>query len=81
MKDAGLQKKAAEIVLASKDRSVRKTEKIIKSLIDSVSQKKPEQIVPGPLEEGDIPGVFFHDSADMHEFEDGTIPLIVVSPS
>jgi ParB/RepB/Spo0J family partition protein len=81
MKDAGLQKKATEIVLASKDRSVRKTEKIIKSLIASEKQKKPEQIVPGPVEEGDIPGVFFHDSGDMHEFKNETIPLIVVSPS
>jgi ParB/RepB/Spo0J family partition protein len=81
VKDAGLQKKAAEIVLASKDRSVRKTEKIIKTLIASVNRPESENAVPGPSHEGDIPGVFFHDSGDMHEFEDGTIPLIIVSPS
>jgi len=81
VKDPGLQKKAAEIVLASKDRSVRKTEKIIKTLIASVNRPEDEKAVSGPSHEGDIPGVFFHDSGDMHEFEDGTIPLIIVSPS
>ena len=81
VKDAGLQKKAAEIVMAAKDRSVRKTEKIIKTLIASVNRPEDEKAVSGPSHEGDIPGVFFHDSGDMHEFEDGTIPLIIVSPS
>jgi len=41
MKDAGLQKKAAEIISATKDRSVRKSENVIKNLIDSVNRKGP----------------------------------------
>jgi ParB/RepB/Spo0J family partition protein len=81
MKDAILQKKAAEIISATKDRSVRKSEKVIKNLIDSVNRKDHENIVPAPSQEGDIPGVFFHDSGKMQEFQDGSIPLIVVSPS
>jgi modification methylase len=80
MKDAGLQKKAAEIVLASKDRSVRKTEKIIKTLIDSENRPEPENVATGPLYEGDIPGVFFNNSKDMPEIPDGSVALVVTSP-
>jgi DNA modification methylase len=81
VKDPDLQSKGFQILVKVKDRSVRKTEKIIKNLIDSVDPNIEEKKAFLPAPEGDIPGVFFHDSSDMREFEDGTIPLIVVSPS
>jgi ParB/RepB/Spo0J family partition protein len=81
VKDPELQSRVLQTLMKVKDRSVSKTEKIIKNLIDSVNRNKDEETLSVPVPEGDIPGVFFHDSSDMREFEDGTIPLIVVSPS
>lgn len=81
VRDPELQSRAFQMLMKIKNRSVRKTEKIIKNLIDSVNLNKDEKEVPVPAPEGDVPGVFFHDSNDMREFEDGTIPLIVVSPN
>jgi len=81
VKDSDLQSKVIDTVCGMKKRSVRKTQRIIENLIDSVNRKdeKPDQKVNIP--DGDIPGVYFHDSSEMHEFEDGTIPLITTSPN
>jgi len=81
VKDPDLQSRVIDTVFGMKKRSVRKTERIIKNLIDSVNREKeiPDQSFQIP--EGDIPGVFFKDSRDMSEFADGTIPLIVTSPN
>jgi ParB family transcriptional regulator, chromosome partitioning protein len=81
VKDPDLQSKGFQVLEKVRDRSVRKTEKIINNLIDSVDRDKDEKQVPITVPEGDIPGVFFHDSNHMSEFEDGTIHLIIVSPN
>jgi len=81
VKDSDLQAKVIDTISGLKRRSVRKTERIIKNLIDSVNYGKEAPDQPPQVPEGDIPGVFFHDSSHMREFEDETIPLIIVSPN
>ena len=81
VRDLELQSRAFQMLVKVKNRSVRKTAKTIKNLSDSVNSDKDKKEFPVPAPEGDVPGVFFHDSNDMREFKDGTIPLIVVSPN
>jgi ParB/RepB/Spo0J family partition protein len=76
LKDEVLQLKLAEEIPKKKD-VTRKVEKKVKILIDSKKNEKQNSTIEIP--KGDIPGVFFKDSSDMSEFDDGTIPLYVTS--
>lgn len=79
VKDSELQSKVIDNVCMVKNRSVRKTERIIRDLIDSENRKKdgPDSVVQIP--KGDIPGVFFKDSSDMSELADESVNLVLTS--
>jgi site-specific DNA-methyltransferase (adenine-specific) len=80
IKDSDLQSKVIDTVCGMKERSTRKTQKVIRDLIDSVNHEKDITHQVPEIPQGDIPGVFIKDASDMSELKDKSVGLIVTSP-
>jgi len=80
LKDADLQVKLAEEIIARGGMSVSKVKDKVKSLNDSRKRHEEEKESPPEIPKGEIPGVFIKDSSDMSELKDESVGLIVTSP-
>ncbi|OYT40531.1 MAG: hypothetical protein B6U86_03840, partial [Candidatus Altiarchaeales archaeon ex4484_43] len=80
LKDADLQVKLAEEIIARGGMSVRKVKDKVKSLNDSRKGHEEEKESPPEIPIGEIPGVFIKDAYYMSEIKDESVGLIVTSP-
>jgi len=80
LKDADLQIKLAEEIIARGGMPVRWVKDKVKSLNVPRNGRDKLQEPPVQIPHGEIPGVFFKDASDMSELKDKSVGLIVTSP-